>query len=331
LKILVTGGAGFIGSNIAAGFSREGNRVAIVDDLSRPGGGPCKNLEVLTSRYRPEVYIRSVVDFGLLVKVVTEFQPDLVVHCAAQTNLRSHLRKPYSDFRVNALGTLNVLEAAKISDAHCIVLSSNVVYGSLNKLPIVELPTRYDFPNGFAISENQPVNPHIDPYSLSKTTADYYARLYGATVFRCSSIYGPGQWPIPGQGWIGILTLYTARGEKIEVAGDGKQVRDILHVDDLVALIEKAADTRPSDVFNVGGGRDNTLSMLELFALLRELGLEPKVSYTDWHTWTEKVYISDISKIKEKTGWKPTIGRNGVKQYIEQWLLPVVLRLGSTQ
>lgn len=332
MKYLITGGAGFVGSNLVAAFSKRGDDVALIDNLSRAGSK--ENLQTLSLEYGPTIFEGSIIS-KLQVSRAFEFRPDVVIHCAAQTQLRGYLDKPYEDFQPNVLGTLNLLEAARQLGSHFIFFSTNKVYGSLDEVPVVELPTRYDFRDVESISETQPIRPHIDPYSCSKAAADYYCQIYSkfmpVTVLRCSTIYGPMQWPMPGQGWVGRLVIEAATN-KIEIAGDGKQVRDILYVDDLVDLIEKVVGAKATGIYNVGGGRENSLSMLELLDLLKPFGFEkPKPKFTSWHSWTQKVYISDISKISREAKWKPEIGKKGLERYIRRWLLPVVLQLGSTR
>ena len=329
MRYLVTGGAGFIGSNLVSQLLEDGHEVSILDNLSRPRGGSRINLEMLLDRYEPHFYLVSIEDRDRLLSLVKEISPDIIIHCAAQTSLRRYLDKPYDDFRSNTLGTLNLLEAADLIDAYFVFLSTNKVYGSLGTIPVVETPTRYDFKYISGISENQLVDPHLDPYSLSKAAADSYCRLRNkkTLVLRLSSIYGPYQWSIPGQGWIGIFTLDVLRGKEIMVAGNGKQVRDILHVSDLVRFIKAAIDREATGVFNIGGGEANSLSILELFELLQTLDLpDPKVSYTGWNSWTQKIYVSDILKADKEVGWNPEMEKmEGIERYLRHWLQEVVL------
>ncbi len=332
MRILVTGGAGFVGSNIATKFMERGDKVIILDNLSRPGAS--ENLQGLKLKYKPVVFVRDI-SSRVDIDEVFGFKPDVVIHCAAQTSLRGYLDKPYEDFQTNVRGTLNLLEASRNCGAHFIFFSTNKVYGDLLEVPVVELPTRYDFRDIFAISESQPIKPHIDPYSCSKATADFYCQIYSkfikVTTLRCSTLYGPMQWPMPGQGWVGMVTIEVIEN-KVRIAGNGKQVRDILYIDDLVNLMEAVIDKKIGGVFNIGGGRGDSMSILELIDFLSNLGLgKPKPSFTDWHSWTQKVYISDISKISKEAEWKPKVGKKGIERYIKQWLLPVVLPQGLTR
>ena len=328
-KILISGGAGFAGSNLARYFIERGDRVDIIDNLSRPGGGSKRNLESLREKYHVSCFTTSIVDYDVTEGIIQHCEPDVIVHCAAQTSLRRILGNPYPDFTTNALGTLNCLEIAKKLGCRLVYFSTNKVYGSLENLPTTELDKRFDCPD---VAEDMPVIPHLDPYSLSKTIGDQYAQLYPkTTVLRFSSLYGPGQWAISGQGWLGVMGILVAQKQKILVSGNGKQVRDILHAGDLCDLIGAVVDKEVYGVFNAGGGRDNSWSMLEYFDLLVGLGLEyPKLEFEPWHTWTEKCYITDTGKIRKVTGWKPSRGQKELEEYVTQWLLPEVLPHGFT-
>lgn len=331
LKVLCTGGAGFAGSNIAKRFCERGDEVRILDNLSRPGGGPVENAKMLLDKYKIRNFESDVgEDDKVYIAVKYLFTPDVIVHCAAQTSLRRVLGQPYDDFRTNALGTLNVLEAARAVGAHVVYFSTNKVYGSLEELPVIEQPKRYTLEN--SVSEKLPVAPHLDPYSLSKTAGDQYCQLYPkTTVLRFSSLYGPGQYAISGQGWLGVFGLHAAMQKPVVISGNGKQVRDVLHAEDLCNLIEAVVDRKVYGVFNAGGGEDNSWSILEYLDFLNTLGIKPPpMTFEPWHTWTEKCYITDISKIQEATGWKPTKGDAKLEKYVTQWLLPEVLPRGFT-
>ena len=333
MRVLITGGAGFVGSNLVRYFMKRGYDVSIIDNLSRPKGGSIKNLSKLKNDYSDLAYhIVDVSSMNGLRGVFSQQSPHVVVHCAAQTSLRRYLSMPYEDFTSNALGTLNVLKMCEEYDSHMVFLSTNKVYGLLNNLPMDESKYRYDFYGIEGINEKQQLDPHSDPYSLSKYIADRYCQLYKkTTVLRMSSIYGQGQWSIAGQGWIGVFALHTLQGKGIEVSGDGRQVRDILHIDDLVKLIDAIIDMKITGVFNVGGGKTHSLSIRELLQIFRDLGYTtPQVKYKEWNPWTQKVYVTDYTKIREVTGWKPHIGTAGIEPYIKQWLLSEVLPQGYT-
>ncbi len=322
MNIVVTGGAGFIGCNLALGFHKRGHNVSVVDNLSRPGGGSERNAQELQLAQVPLYPIN--VDSQALQDLIKGLRPDVIIHCAAQTTLRRVLNTPFPDFCSNAIGTLQCLEAAKAVNAHLIYFSTNKVYGSLSDLPVQEEETRYTGPS---IDESYPIQPHLDPYSLSKTTGDLYCQLYpNTTILRCSSMYGPRQWSIQGQGWLGVFGLYAATGKPVVISGNGKQVRDVLHIDDIEALIERIVDRRILGVFNVGGGIDNSWSVLEYLSYLHQLHVgETNYTFAPWNPWTEKFYVSNTTKIEEAADWKPRVGKEGVEKYVKRWLLPVVL------
>lgn len=330
MKILCTGGAGFAGSNIAKRFCERGDEVRILDNLSRPGGGPVENAKLLRT-YGIDNYERDVADANAVyITVNNHFTPDVIIHCAAQTSLRRVLGKPYDDFRTNALGTLNVLEAAREVGAHVVYFSTNKVYGSLEEIPVIEQPKRYMLEK--PVSEQLPIAPHLDPYSLSKTAGDQYCQLYAkTTVLRFSSLYGPGQYAISGQGWLGVFGLHAALNKPVVISGNGKQVRDVLHAEDLCNLIEAVVDQKVYGVFNAGGGIDNSWSILEYLDFLGTLGIKPPpMTFEPWHTWTEKCYITDTTKIQEAAGWRTRTGEAELERYVTQWLLPEVLPRGFT-
>ena len=235
---------------------------------------------------------------------------------------------PREDFEINALGTLNVLEAARSGNPSPIVLftSTNKVYGGMEEHQVVEQETRHAYaslPQG--VSEAQPLDFH-SPYGCSKGAADQYvrdyARIYGlrTVVLRMSCIYGPRQFGVEDQGWVAHFLISSVLGRPITIYGDGKQVRDILYVDDLLAAFEGAVeriDVTAGQVYNIGGGRENTMSVwTEFHQLLRELlGREVQVGYDDWRPGDQLVYVSDTSKAQRELGWKP---QTSVEEGIEK-------------
>jgi CDP-paratose 2-epimerase len=315
-RVLITGGAGFIGSNLSHRLLSSGHEVVVYDNLSRKGVE--KNLAWLREHHREGLSLiqADVRDYPTLLRAVPGC--DVVYHLAAQVAVTWSVSDPREDFKINALGTLNVLEAARSNDPPPIVLftSTNKVYGSMEEHQVVEQETRHAYaslPQG--VSEAQPLNFH-SPYGCSKGAADQYvrdyARIYGlqTVVLRMSCIYGPRQFGVEDQGWVAHFLISSVLGRPITIYGDGKQVRDILYVDDLVAAFEKAVecvDVTAGQVYNIGGGPQNTMSVwAEFHQLLRELqGHDVPVTYADWRPGDQLVYVSDTSKARRDLGWRP--------------------------
>ena len=335
-KLLVTGGAGFIGSNLAEHFLLRGCQVIIFDNLSRPGGGARRNIDYLRNRYRGDqkfTFIEGDVrDIGQLLEV-TECV-DVVFHTAAQTALTTSIKDPLVDFETNARGTLNVLEAARKSKSNPIIIytSTNKVYGQLTKKPI-EKAKRWDFAETDylqGIDEASPLD-FEGPYGCSKGVGDAYcldyARMFGlrTVVFRMSSIYGPRQHPTEEQGWVAWFIRCAMEGKPLVLFGDGKQVRDILFVEDLIEAFDKVMeqiDTTKGRAYNIGGGRANSISILELLELLeRKFGIKPSeiISHA-CRPADQKVYISNTSKAKRDFGWEPKIGKDEGIQRFYEWM-----------
>ncbi len=331
-RVLVTGGAGFIGSRYVRRAVRRGDDVIVLDNLWRPGS--LVRLEDLRADLGATTwtFVRgSVTDAALVAECCDRC--DVVVHLAGQVAVTDSIVNPRLDFEVNALGTLNVLEAlrTRASGAVLIHASTNKVYGSLSHHRISEQPTRYafaDLPHG--VGEREPLDPQT-PYACSNAAADQYvrdyARLYGVrgVVFRQSCIYGPGQFGSEDQGWVAWLLRAALRQERIGVFGDGKQVRDLLHVDDLLDAFDAAiarANRVAGEAFNVGGGMGASLSVwCEFGDLLAELtGCEPAVEYHPWRPSDQRIYVSDIRRAQTALDWRPAMGvRDGLRDLCD-WL-----------
>ena len=330
MHYLITGGAGFIGANYTARLLQRGERVTIYDNLSRAGA--TRNLAWLRERFGADAFRLvegDVRDAALLAESVRG--ADVVVHLAAQVAVTTSVRHPRLDFEINALGTFNVLEAARLASQPPMVLyaSTNKVYGGMEDVPVVEEETRYRYANlPHGVPETQPLDFH-SPYGCSKGAGDQYvrdyARIYGVptVVFRQSCIYGTRQWGIEDQGWVAWFVIAAVTGKPITIYGDGKQVRDVLFVDDLLDAYDAAIARREvvaGEVFNIGGGPANTISIWREFAPLLErlLGREIPVSYGDWRPGDQKVYISDIRKAARLLGWQPKVGvEEGVARLVE--------------
>jgi len=329
---LITGGAGFIGSNLADALASDGWVVWIFDLLARPSVE--RNLAWLQEQHGGRIrFIRGDVrDFPAVAEAVR--QAEVVFHLAAQVAVTTSLIDPRTDFEVNALGTLNVLEAARQARHRPVVLytSTNKVYGAMEEVPVVEEATRYRYADRpFGIDEDQPLDFH-SPYGCSKGAADQYvrdyARIYGlpTVVFRASCIYGPRQFGTEDQGWVAHFVISAVAGRPITVYGDGKQVRDLLFITDLVAAMRAAVeriDRTAGQVYNIGGGPEHTLSIWHEFALLLTeiLGRPPDPpAFGPWRPGDQKVYISDIRKAMQDLDWRPRVGvREGLTR-LAKWV-----------
>jgi len=315
---LITGGAGFLGSNLADRLAREGHTVIIFDSLTRANVE--RNLTWLQqrhgSRIRPHIAdIRDENELRIAVAAA-----DHVFHLAAQVAVTTSLTDPTEDFEVNARGTLNVLEAVRAcpNPPSIVFASSNKVYGRLDGIGIVERRTRYEAAAPeilrHGVSEMQPLSLY-SPYGCSKGAADQYvldyARVFGlrTVVFRMSCLYGPRQFGTEDQGWLAHFAISVLRGLPITIYGNGKQVRDALYVDDVVEafLLAQANMARVSgQAFNIGGGPENAISLVELLDLLGKLhGRIPKLEYGPPRAGDQLYYVSDIRKFGLLTGWHP--------------------------
>ncbi len=318
MKWLITGGAGFIGTNAARRLLAEEHRVVLLDNLSRRGAAP--NLEWLRHQGDIAFVNADVRNFDALKQACQAHKDiDVVLHLAAQVAVTTSVVNPREDFEINALGTFNVCESVRqfLPEAVLLNASTNKVYGAMDDLSVVERNGRYEYASyRKGVPESRPLDFH-SPYGCSKGSADQYvrdyARIYGIRTvsFRQSCIYGPHQFGIEDQGWVAWLAICAVRGKPITIYGDGKQVRDVLFVEDLVDCYLKAVE-RIEEVsghnFNVGGGPENTLSLLELVGLLEGL-LEKKVAYSfgEWRPGDQRVFVCDVSKAAKELGWRPRV------------------------
>ncbi len=325
-KVLVTGGAGFIGSNLTHRLLSQGHQVTIYDNLVRRGTQD--NIAWLRENHGDsfDLVQGDVRDYPSLVQAVEGHE--VIYHLAAQVAVTWSVADPREDFEINALGTLNLLEAARKCEQPPIVLftSTNKVYGGMEGVEIAEHEKRYAYaalPQG--VSESHLLDFH-SPYGCSKGAADQYvrdyARIYGlrTIVMRMSCIYGPRQFGIEDQGWVAHFLISAILGRPITIYGDGKQVRDILYIDDLLTAFERAVeriDLVSGQVYNIGGGPQKTISIwTEFKELLAELlGHEVEVTYDDWRPGDQLVYVSDTSKARRELAWEP---RTSVRAGIEK-------------
>jgi CDP-paratose 2-epimerase len=330
---LITGAVGFIGTNLSHRLLSSGVPVLLLDNLSRPGVET--NLRWLRETYgeRANMQVADVRDALALRGAVAH--AERVFHFAAQTAVTTSVGDPLHDFEVNARGTLNLLEALRaLEDPPPLVFTStNKVYGRLSDVDLSVSATRYEpsdrtlRANG--IAETRATDFH-SPYGCSKGAADQYvldyARTFGipAVVFRMSCIYGPHQLGNEDQGWVAHFLLRALAGEAITIYGDGLQVRDVLYVDDLVdalLLAQERMQELRGEAFNIGGGSENTISLVELLKLMRDLDVECKTTFGDWRTGDQRYYVSDTRKFGAATGWSARVDvRAGVAR-LHRWLL----------
>jgi CDP-paratose 2-epimerase len=330
--ILITGGAGFVGANLADRLLSQGKPVMILDNLSRAGVE--KNLSWLKQKHADlQVTIADIRDREAVSSVVK--QASHIFHFAAQVAVTSSLVDPFHDFEVNALGTLNLLEAIRNSEGKPPIFftSTNKVYGDLHDLGMIMNTTRY-YPEDLhcrenGISEERNLDFH-SPYGCTKGVADQYildyARTFGikSAVFRMSCIYGPHQFGTEDQGWVAHFLIQALKKNPITLYGNGKQVRDILFVEDLVnafILAQENIDNITGNAFNIGGGVNNTVSLLELVDIIGKIsGEKPEVKLDKWRPSDQKYYVSNFNKFSEATGWKPVVDTTeGVRKLCE-WL-----------
>ena len=327
-KILITGGAGFIGSNAARYFAARNWSVTVLDNLSRAGTD--NNLVWLRDGTSFDFEHADVRDQARVDRILAEHRYDAVLHLAAQVAVTTSVTDPRTDFAVNALGTFNMLDAVRrhSPEAVFILASTNKVYGKIAAAACELRGNRYayvDRPHG--IGESEPLD-FLSPYGCSKGAADQYAldfaRIYRipATSFRQSCIYGPRQFGVEDQGWVAWFAIASLMGRDITIFGDGKQVRDVLHVDDLLRAYEsaiRAPDKVAQQAFNVGGGPGQILSLLDLVEMLESrLGIEIPLKWDAWRPGDQQVYVSDIRKLDTALDWRPEIGvESGIAQLID--------------
>ncbi len=317
-KILITGGAGFIGMNAAEHFINQGWHVTIFDNLFRKGTEI--NLKHLEDTHPGKFkFIKADVSVDRNALEQEAKDAEVILHLAGQVGVATSVANPREDFEINALGTLNVLEAARLAGHNPLVIyaSTNKVYGKLEKVKIIQNDKRYDFaelPEG--VDEEMPVDFH-SPYGCSKGTGDQYvrdyARIYGlpTVVFRQSCIYGTNQFGVEDQGWVAWFSIAGLLKRPVTLFGDGKQVRDILYISDLVAAYQLAIDNpkkAAGQIYNIGGGPGMTLSLLELIdSLEKKWGIKLDYKFGQWRPGDQPIYVSNIQKIEKELGWKPKI------------------------
>ena len=334
MKYLITGGCGFVGSNLAAEILKRGEELFVMDNLFRHGSA--QNLEWLKTQGEFKYYLSDIRNYNDVETVIKEVKPDVIFHLAGQVAMTTSLANPRLDFEINVLGGNNLLECVRKYCPEAIITysSSNKVYGDFDWISFEETETRYKakgFDNGF--DEKLPLD-FQSPYGCSKGATDQYmldyAKMFGlkTIVFRHSSIFGGRQFSTTDQGWVGWFVkqaLDIKKGKLTEpftISGSGKQVRDIMFADDLISCYFSAIgniSNTAGKAFNIGGGMENSLSLLELFKMLEnELGVHMAHKNLPWRKSDQKVFVADIAKATEHFNWTPKItSLEGVKKMIE--------------
>lgn len=334
MKLLVNGGCGFLGSNLASHAIENGYNVTVFDNMSRLGSD--RNREWLSHLGDFTFIHGDTRNKNDVENVIREGQYDAIFHLAGQVTMTKSITDPYKDFEVNAMGAMNVLESIrKYSPQTGIIFSStNKVYGDLENYTYEETPTRYvcrEFPKGF--DESLPLD-FRSPYGCSKGCADQYmldfSRIYGikSVVFRHSSMYGSRQFATYDQGWVGwfvgkaIEKFQNPDCEPFTISGNGKQVRDLLQAQDMINLYFSALEHMEEiygQAYNIGGSMAQSLSLLELFSMLEEiLGIKMEYIQLPPRQSDQKVFVADITKIRNKTGWEPKVtALEGVSRMVD--------------
>jgi CDP-paratose 2-epimerase len=331
MKVIITGGAGFIGSNAAARYLCRGHRVVVIDDLSRPGSD--RNLQWLWRQGDLEFMRIDIRDARRTERAFVEHRDaGLVLHLAGQVAVTTSVADPRSDFEINALGTLNVLEAIRRARIKSPVIysSTNKVYGGMEEVGVARRGEHYvyeDLPRG--VPEERALDFH-SPYGCSKGAGDQYVRdyhrIYGfnTVVFRQSCIYGYRQFGVEDQGWVAWFTIAAQLRRQITIYGDGKQVRDVLFIDDLLDAYDAAAaniERAAGRIYNIGGGPSNAISLLDLMVWLeRKMGRPVPYQRSDWRPGDQRIYVSDISRAEIELGWRPKIGWQRGLDLLYEWV-----------
>jgi CDP-paratose 2-epimerase len=329
MNILITGGAGFIGAHAAAAFASQGHRVTVFDNLSRHGTSV--NLRWLRRHRTLTAVIADIRDDGALTALVKGMRYDVVLHLAAQVAVTMSVRQPRDDFDVNLRGTLTLLEAIRLHSPATALLyaSTNKVYGALEHHPIAEHDTRYVLGDAEGVDDGERLQFH-SPYGCSKGAAEQYAldyaRIYGLRVatFRQSCIYGERQFGVEDQGWVAWFAIAHYFGDPMTVYGSGKQVRDLLWIDDLVSLYALAIaniDAISGTAFNVGGGPANALSVMELLDWLGSRSGRPVAAASGpARPGDQRVFVSANRLVREQLGWSPSVSVDDGLERLWQWI-----------
>jgi CDP-paratose 2-epimerase len=330
VKVIITGGSGFIGCNAAARVLGRSDEAVVLDNLSRPGAS--RNLEWLRSlglQHFSSIDLRNHREIQALLEAHGD--AGLVLHLAGQTAVTASVADPRADFESNALATFNLLEAMRLTGmrAPLIYASTNKVYGAMEDLRVIPNRRRYSYADIAGIDEGRSVDFH-SPYGCSKGCADQYVhdyyRIYGmpTVVLRQSCIYGYRQWGIEDQGWIAWFMIASVFGRPITIFGDGRQVRDVLFIEDLLDAYDAVCrhiDRAAGKIYNIGGGPQNALSLLDLLEFLERKRSGP-VPYrlADWRPGDQRVFVSDIGRAWRELGWHPKVSCQDGLDRLYDWI-----------
>lgn len=322
--ILITGGCGFIGTNATKYYLEKGYRAIIFDNLSRVGAK--ENLEQFKNDPNIVFIKGDIRDSQEIESAFKDYNPQYVLHLAAQVTMVTSVSNPREDFEVNALGTFNVLEALRnyAPEASLIYTSTNKVYGEMADIKTIEEEKRYRYEDIIGINEERGLD-FCGPYGCSKGSGDQYTidwtRIYDlkTVVFRQSGIYGPHQFGIEEQGWLAWFINSLLFDKPVTIYGNGKQTRDVLFIDDLLEAYDLAfqnIEQMKGKAFNIGGGSDYSLSIWELFDILEKISNKKfKYEISEWRPGDQKIYVSDISRIKNVLNWTP---KNSPQEGVEK-------------
>jgi CDP-paratose 2-epimerase len=330
MKWFITGGAGFIGINSALDLIKNGSdQVLVYDNFERVGTH--ENINAVSGSSQCTVVEGDIRNKDKLNDKIKMFSPDVVLHLAGQVAVTKSVEDPRHDMMTNIVGTFNVLEAVRehAQEAVLINASTNKVFGDLSSISLVENESSYDFENIDGVSEDFPIEFH-SPYGCSKGSAEQYvldySRIYDMNTvsFRQSCVYGRHQFGVEDQGWVAWFIIAHILDEDITIYGDGKQVRDVLFVEDLIDAYKLAVrniDDVSGHVFNIGGGRPNSISLRDSLELLSQIhDTTPSITYSDWRPGDQKVYISDIQKAQKLLGWVPEVSVEEGLQESYDWM-----------
>lgn len=333
MNILITGGAGFIGVNTAMHFLEMDYNVHVLDNLSREGVS--ENLAFLEPYSNCKVHIEDIRNQSFVYSLFESSLYDVVIHLAAQTTITDSIVDPVKDFEINARGTLNLLEAIRRTDKNSVFLfsSSNKVYepipsGKLKLNSDAYHPVDSQFKK---IDESFSPSVSETPYASSKRAAEDYIQLYNrfynipTVIFRQSCVYGIHQMGVEEQGWVTWFTKAAHDKASINIFGDGYQVRDILYISDLVDVYDRAIkriDSVSGEIFNIGGGLDNSLSLIRLVRWLEgRVGQPAILQYRDFRPGDQLYYVSDISKAWNLLHWSPSVGIDDGLSLLLEWII----------
>lgn len=337
MMVLITGGAGFIGSNLAYSLLSRGDEVTIYDNLSRKiVKNNLKRLKESTHKGKLKIVIDDVRNKNSLNKAIKN--QDVIFHLAAQTAVTNSIRSPMDDFEVNTIGAINLLEGIRKYNPESTILyaSTNKVYGGMEHLKYGQTKSRFTFlEKKFkgGINESFPLD-FNSPYACSKGSADQYflsyAKIYdlNTTVFRQSCIYGQGQFGDENQGWVMYFFKKILQGKEINIYGNGKQVRDILYIDDLIDAYLQAVNKInkiKGNVYNIGGGSKNTVSLIELIKIIeKKIKKQSHYSFKESRPGDQKIFFSDNKKAYQELGWKPKIGIDQGLDKLYKWAVQIM-------